>query len=189
MNEMNLEQNASVKLVKAEDRGIQPLLDLFNPKGKFIVEHFDKDGNKKGEYEFPNGITNVGKNLILNVMFNDATQIANNSWFIGLIDSSGFTALADADTMSSHGGWNEFTSYSDATRIAWGSQTSSAQSTSNSTPATFNINGSGTVKGVFIVSNSTKSGTTGSLWATALFAADVPVTNGDQLKVTYTVSC
>lgn len=155
--------------------------------GHYKVEHYR--GNRLlGCYRFPNGITNVGKNKILDVMFNDGAQIANNSWFIGLVDSSGFTAFAATDTMASHGGWNEFTSYSEATRVAWGSGAASGQSTTNSTPATFNINGSGTVKGVFIPSNSTKSGTTGTLWSTAAFSADVPVNNGDQLKVTYTVS-
>lgn len=135
-----------------------------------------------------NDIVNVGKNYIFNVMFNNGTQIANNSWFIGLISLTSFTALAAADTMSSHSGWTEFTGYSQANRVAWGSQTATAQSTSNTTPAQFDITSSGTVKGVFITSNSTISGTTGTLWATALFGADVPVTNGDQLKITYTVS-
>lgn len=162
--------------------------NLFNPKGHFSVQHFNKNGKLIGEYEFPNGITDEGKDQILDVQFNDATQIANNSWFIGLIDLSGFTALADTDTMASHSGWNEFTSYSEATRVAWGSGAAASESTTNSSPATFNINGSGIIKGVLVPTNSTKGGTSGTLWATALFAADVPVSNGDQMKITYTVS-
>jgi hypothetical protein len=162
--------------------------NLFNPKGKFHVELLDRFGRLKARYEMPNGITNEGKNKILNVMFNDGVQIANSSWYIGLIDNSGFSTLADTDVMSSHAGWNEFTSYSEANRVAWGSGTASVQSTTNATPATFNVSGSGTVKGVLVVSNNTKGGTSGTLWATALFSADVPVSNGDQLKVTYTVS-
>jgi len=161
---------------------------VLSPKGRFQIEHYDRLGRLLGKYDFPNGITNVGKNLILDVMFNDGVQVANASWYIGLIDNSGFTALADADIMSSHSGWNEFTSYSESNRVAWGSGAAASQSTTNASPATFNISGSGTVKGVFVVSNNTKSGTSGSLWATALFSADVPVSNGDQLKVTYTVS-
>lgn len=161
---------------------------LFNPKGKFYIEHTDKHGRVKGRYEIPNGIVNEGKNRILDVMFNDGTQIANSSWYIGLIDNSGYSTLADTDTMSSHAGWNEFTSYSEANRVAWGSGAAASQSTTNATPATFNISGSGTVKGVLVTSNNTKGGTSGLLWATALFSADVPVSNGDQLKITYTVS-
>jgi len=160
----------------------------FVPKGQFQVEHYNSKGKLLGIYDLPNGITNVGKDLILDVMFNDGVAIANNSWFVGLIDLSGFTALAAADTMASHAGWNEFTTYSEANRVAWGSGAAASQSTTNSSPATFNVTGSATVKGIFINSNNTKSGSTGTLWSTALFAADVPVTNGDQLKVTYTVS-
>lgn len=156
-------------------------------KGKYRLEIF-RAGMLLKALEGPNGITNAGKDSILDVYFSDATQIAAASWYIGLIDSSGFTSLAAGDTMSSHSGWNEFTSYSEGTRVAWGPGNPSSQSITNSTAATFNINGSGTVKGVFVVSNSTKGGTTGTLWATATFSADVPVTNGDQLKVTYTVS-
>ena len=163
--------------------------DDFIPKGRFQIEHYDKDGNLKGKYDISNAIVNAGKNKILDVMFNDSAQIANNSWFIGLLDASGFTALNDTDTMSSHSGWNEFTTYSQGTRVAWGSGTAASQSTTNSTPATFDVTGSATVKGIFVVSNSTKGGTTGTLWATGLFTADVPVSNGDQLKITYTVSC
>ena len=159
-----------------------------NPRGKLFVEHFNKLGEKIGTYDFPNGITDVGKDLLLDVMFNDGAAVANNSWFVALIDLSGYSALADADTMASHAGWNEFTSYSEGTRVAWGSGASSGESVTNASPATFNISGSGTVKGVFITSVSTKSGSTGTLWATALFASDVPVSNGDQLKVTYTTS-
>jgi hypothetical protein len=36
------------------------------------------------------------------------------------------------------------------------------------------------VKGIFIVTNNTKGGTTGTLWSTALFSADVPVANGKE---------
>lgn len=159
-----------------------------SPRGRFVIEHI-RDGKRINRYEMPNGITNVGKNLLLDVMFNGGNQVANNSWFIGLIDNEGYTALAAADTMSSHAGWAAFASYSEATRVAWGSGAASSQSTTNATAATFNINGSGTVKGVFVTSNSTKGGTTGTLWATALFSGDVAVVSGDQLKVTYTVSC
>ena len=167
-------------------------MNLFNPKGFFVVEHLGKNGKLKSRYKMPNGITNQGRNQILNVMFNAEAQIANNSWFIGLIDITSFVALAATDTAAQIGGsngWNEFTLYSEANRVAWGSGTTTTQTTSNASPATFNISGgSGTVKGVFVVTNNTKTGTSGKLWATALFSADVPVTTGDQLKVTYSVT-
>jgi len=122
-------------------------------------------------------------------MFNDGTQIANSSWYIALIDNGGFSALSASDTMSSHSGWSEFVTYSQSTRVAWGSGAASGQATTNASPATFDITGSGTIYGIFVTSGSAKSGTSGTLWATAGFASTVPVSNGDQLKITYTVSC
>ncbi len=156
-------------------------------RGFFNVRHFRKNQLQK-EYNFFNDITNIGKNTLFDVMFHDGTQIGSASWFIGLISSSGYSALAAADTMSSHAGWTEFTGYSQATRVAWGPGASASQTITNASAATFDVNASGTVKGVFVPSNSTKGGTTGILWATALFAADVPVVNGDQLRITYSVS-
>jgi len=181
---LDFKQAASVTM--ARKRLVEQWLKFTDP---IVVEHYDKDGNLKGKYDALNDIVNVGKNLLLNVMFNDGTQVANNSWFIGLISNSGYSALAAADTMSSHAGWTEFTGYSEANRVAWGSGTATTQSTTNASAATFSINASGTVKGVFITTQNTKGGTTGTLWATALFSADVAVTNGDELRVTYTVSC
>lgn len=162
------------------------VMDQIAPKGKFVVEHFDKDGNLKGRHEFPNGVTNEGKDHWLSVTFNNGTQV--NPWYIGLIDESGYTALDATDTMSSHAGWTEFTSYSEGTRVDWAEDAPSSQSITNSTPITFTISGAGTLKGVFVVSNSTKGGSTGTLWATALFASDIPVAISDLLKITYTVT-
>lgn len=152
----------------------------------FTVEHW-RNGEKIGDIEVLNGIVDVGLNSLLDVTFRNQTQIA--TWYMGLVDNSGFSAFADADTMSSHSGWNEFTTYSDANRITWVPAAAASRAISNSvTSADFNINGSGTVKGIFITSDNTKSGTTGTLWATAAFASTVAVVNGDVLKVTYTIS-
>ena len=183
MNHFSLSQEAIANVIRQRS-----IIDrIFTNKNPIKVEHW-RNGKLFNIYDTHNDIVNQGKNYILDVMFNNGTQIANNSWFIGLISLTGFTGLAATDTMSSHSGWTEFTGYTQATRVAWGSQAASGQSTTNTTAATFDINASGTVKGVFIPSNSTKGGTTGTLWATALFAADVPVSSSDQLKITYTVS-
>jgi hypothetical protein len=161
--------------------------DKLNLRGKYRVDHF-RSGRLLDTYLINNDITNEGKNLLFDVMFNDETQIASSSWYIGLISLTSYSALAATDVMSSHGGWTEFTSYSQANRVAWGPDAAASQSVTNGTPATFDMSSSGTVKGVFITSNNTKGGTSGKLWSTALFSADVPVVNGDQLKVTYTLN-
>jgi hypothetical protein len=200
MDRMNFQSKASVQMTRSRkvesvlelDHKVQrgpELLEKLLMKGKFQVEHRDKGGKLIGIYDLPNGITNIGKNKVLDVMFNDSTPIANASWFIGLIDNASFSALAAGDTMASHAGWIEFTGYSQATRVAWGSGAASSQSTTNASPATFDITGTATLNGIFVNSIGTKGGTTGTLWATASFTSTVPVNNGDQMKITYTVSC
>ena len=155
--------------------------------GHFTIEHRDSDGNLKGRYDVPNGIVDEGLNHILDVEFHGETQIS--TWYVGLVDNSGFTAFSDDDTLSSHGDWSEFTSYTEANRVEWEEDAASSRSISNSTTADFSINASGNVKGIFVSSNNVKStGNTGTLWSTAAFSSVVATANGDTLKVTYTVS-
>jgi hypothetical protein len=154
-------------------------------KGSWHVQ-LERDGKIILDKVFPNGITNEGKNTILDVMFHGTAATA--TWYLGLISNTGYSALAAADTMGSHAGWTEFTGYSEGTRQEWTEDAAASQAITNSTPVTFNINAGGTLKGGFLTSGSAKSGTTGILWGTALFNADIPVLNGDVLRVTYTVT-
>lgn len=158
-----------------------------NLAGRFVVEHRDSDDNLKAIYDFPNGIVDEGMDKLLDVMFHADTQIT--TWYIGLVDNSGFSAFADVDTLSSHGGWSEFTNYTEANRVEWEEDAASSRSISNSTTADFSINASGNLKGIFVSNNNVKStGNTGTLWSTAAFSSVVATANGDTLKVTYTVS-
>ena len=163
------------------------IMSLFDPKGEYFIEHYDKDGNLKGKYRVENGITNQGKNKILDCMFNASSQIAAASWYAGLISNAGSPSLAAADTLASHAGWTEFTNYS-GNRPAWGQGAASGQAVTNASQFTFNITATGTLYGLLICSVNT--GGTGSdiLWSTAAFPETVPVSNGDQMKGTYTLA-
>lgn len=154
-------------------------------KGVFKLEHV-RDGKVLNVQEFENGVVNVGKDAILNIMFHADPQIT--TWYLGLIDNAGGPTLAAADTMSSHAGWAELTAYTEANRVTWTEDAAASQSITNSTAVTFTANATNTVYGIFLTSDNTKGGTTGTLWATAAFASPVSVVNLDQLKVTYTVS-
>lgn len=160
-------------------------IDSLAFKGKFTMQHI-RDGQVIGEYEIPNGVTNSAKDTALDILFYTASKISN--WYCGLISGASYSGVAAADTMASHAGWLEFTGYSQANRVAWGTGAPSSQVVTNSSAMTFSINASGTLKGIFIASNNTKSGTTGTLWSTALFAADLSVNSGDSLNFTYTVN-
>lgn len=159
--------------------------------GFFVVECVDADGNRRWIEPAKNGVTDAGIAHLLSVGFVSGTQVT--SWFLGIVDNAGFTAFAAGDTMASHAGWSEVASgnYSDTTRVAWSPGAPSGGAIVNGTTSDFHmINGSAlSVKGVFLVSDSTKAGTAGTLFATAAFASGAQsVNNGDTLKVTYTLS-
>ena len=161
-------------------------VEELKPSGVFTVEIFDKNGKLKQTIEIPNGVTTVGKNLMLGAMFNGVSPAT--TWYIGLIDNSGYSAVAAGDTMSSHTGWNEFTTYDESARVEWTEGAAASGSITSSSVSTFTIGGNGTLRGIFVVSNSTKGGTSGTLWSTALFAAATAVADDDQIKITYTVN-
>ncbi len=174
------------KIITPDNGGIISILDF---KGRWVAEKW-RNGKLLLRDPFPNAIVNVGKNYILDTMFNNQTQIAQSSWCIGIIDNSGFTALAASDTMASHSGWTtENVAYSESTRVAWGQGSSSGQTVTNASAAVFDMTGTATLQGVFLTSNNTKSGTTGILWTEALFSSPIPVTSGDQIKISYSIAC
>lgn len=155
--------------------------------GWFEVEHYrvnPETGIKEliGTYEAKNGVVDVGANELLDIMFHGDTQIT--TWYIGLIDNSPSPTLANADTLASHAGWDEFTDYT-GNRQEWAEGAAAARVMTNATPATFPITATGEVRGMFLASVNT--GTAGVLFATAFFPAAVPVANTDELKVTYNV--
>lgn len=196
-SELNIRQSAEAVLVPGPAKCLQSDIKM---KGRYVIEHW-RNGVRINEWHFSNDIVNEGKNKLLDVMFDGATQI--DPWYLGLIDNAGYSALAATDTYDdidqAGNGWDEFTNYEIAAntvnRGTWAADAASAQSISNSTVTVFDITGSGTVKGIFLVggiANAILKGNHepgGTLWATALFGSgDVAVQNSDQLKVTYTVS-
>jgi hypothetical protein len=157
-------------------------------------------------YEFHNLVPDVSINKLLSDTY--TTKSADSQYYVGLITGPGAAGCASGDTMASHAGWSENTTYSNTTRVVWcpGSGTISSnactgmgavsgKSTSNSTaPAVFNINGTATIGGSFMVSGSagtadTKSGTGGTLRSCGAFSSgDKAVSNGGTLTVTITAT-
>ena len=162
-------------------------------KGFYTVQCHDADGNLKWEEVTPNTVVNVGLQDMNTQYFKGTTYTA--AWYLGLITGPGSgNTYAAGDTMSSHAGWTENTDYSQATRPAcsFGTATTANPSviTNSSSAATFSINGTATIAGAFLVNNSTKGGSTGTLFSAANFSSpgDRAVVSGDTLTVTYTFS-
>lgn len=137
--------------------------------------------------EFPNGITDEGIHHVLD-RFTDITAptLTLAPWAAGLIDASGFTGVADADTMSSHSGWTEATQYDESVRQNLAFSAAATRAISDS--VSFAINATKTIQGLFVSSDNTKSGTSGTLFSTALFATPPALVSGNTLTANYTLS-
>jgi len=160
--------------------------------GVYKIQCHDALGNLKWEAESKNLVVNVGLQDMNAKYFTGSAYTA--AWYIGLYGAGASNTPAASDTMSSHAGWTENTGYSNATRpvCTFGTPTTANPSvaTNSASPASFTINATSTVGGAFLVSNSTKGGTTGTLFSAADFGApgDRSVANADVLTVTYTLS-
>lgn len=134
----------------------------------------------------PNMATTVGKNYMLNAAFRGSAQLS--SWYSGLVAYASGVAFAEGDTMSSHAGWTENTAYSEGTRPQW-SAAAAAGSSMTAPTYTFTVNASGqALHGLFVNSDSTKGGTTGTLWATGAFSTTKRPNNGAVLQCVYTTT-
>jgi len=160
--------------------------------GIFTIECRDTEGNLKWAESLHNLVVNVGLQDMNAKYFSGSSYTA--AWYIGLYGAGASNTPAAADTASSHAGWTEVVPYSNATRPActFGTATTADPSviTNSASPAAFTINATATVGGAFLISNNTKSGTTGTLFSASDFAApgDRVVASGDTLNVTYTFS-
>jgi len=145
-----------------------------------------RDGKVIDKWQDHNLVTNEGLNDLLSVCLVGGTQKA--SWYVGLFEGN-YTPLATVTAATVASAATECTAYDEATRPAWGGATPASQSTTNSaSKATFTINATKSVYGAFLVSNNTKGGTGGVLFAITRFSSVRSVVATDQLLVTYTVS-
>jgi len=161
--------------------------EMVNPVGTYTIECRDADGNIKWSETIHNLVTTVGKNDMLDKYLSGSAYTA--AWYLGLISSTGYSALSAADTAASHAGWTESTAYSEATRPAPSFSAASAGSKTTSAAVAFSMNATVTIKGCFLISNNTKGGTTGILFSEGLFTGgDRSLVSGDALNVTYTLS-
>jgi len=168
------------------------LADSAKASGVYHIQCWDKDGNLKWEAESKNLVVNGGLQDMNAKYFTGSAYTA--AWYLGLYGAAASNNPAAGDTMASHAGWTENTTYSNATRpactFATPTTANPSVATNSASPASFSINGTTTVGGAFLVSNSTKGGSTGTLYSAADFSApgDRSVVSGDTLTVTYTLS-
>lgn len=176
---------ASITSVNATQTGLKA-------GGVYAIQCFDKEGNLKWESKSDNLVVNVGLKDMNDKYFTGSGYTA--AWYIGLYGAAASNNPAAGDTAASHAGWTEVTTYSQATRpqAVFAAATTADPSVISNTasPAVYSINGTTTVGGAFLISNSTKGGTTGILFSAADFQSpgDRSVASGDTINVTYQFS-
>jgi hypothetical protein len=156
--------------------------------GVYTVVCIGADGVEKWRDEFPNLVVNAGLKLMNDTFFAGSAYTA--VWYLGLITGPGSgTTFAASDTMSSHIGWTEDTTYSNTNRptVTFGAASLADPSVIATSATSFTINGATTVAGAFLTTNNTKGGTTGTLFSASDFTGgDRILASGDTLNVTYT---
>ncbi|MGO1500833.1 MAG: hypothetical protein ACTHWH_06070, partial [Marinobacter sp.] len=148
-------------------------------------------GNWKAEIRDPSGVlvdVCEWQNLIVNTGLNqllDGGLAGAGPWHIGLTDGS--PTVAAADTMASHTGWTEVVGYDEAVRQTWTPGAVASQKVNNNaSAAVFTVtSNSTTIGGAFLADASTKSGSTGLLFAAGAFTqGDVTLSAGSSITVT-----
>jgi hypothetical protein len=158
--------------------------------GVYRVECVGADGQVKWTDTMSNLVVAEGLEYMNDVFFSGSSYDA--TWYLGLITGpAASTTFTGADTLASHAGWTEFTSYTGSRKtVTFGSATLATPSviTSSGSPSSFAITGTATVAGAFLCDVS--SGTSGVLFSEADFDSpgDRSVVSGDTLNVSYTFS-
>lgn len=157
--------------------------------GEFHFTCYDKDGNIKWTDVAKNIVVTAGLEDMNNTYFAGTTYTA--AWYVGLVNASGFSAYDTTDTLSSHTGWSETTSYygSDRADATFGAATAASPSviSNSASQASFAMSGTVTVKGAFLTNTQDKLTNTGLLFSVSSFQSpgDRSVVDGDTLNVTY----
>jgi len=167
-----------------------------NAQGRYVIDCVGADGRIKWRETIDNIVCTVGKNLMLD------TALAGSAYtvvgpYMGLISSTSYTAVAAADTMTSHAGWleaggaNAPTYSGNRKTAAWSAATAGGKALSAA--LAYAMTGTGTVKGAFLVfgtaASATKDDTGGTLWSAGTFTTgDKAVVSADTLNVSYSTS-
>jgi len=164
---------------------------LLLPASKIAVEgayhgQIVRDGQIIDEFEDKNLVVNQGLNALLDIMFHGSAQIS--TWYLGVFEGN-YTPVASVTASTIAGDSTESMAYDEASRPAFDEAAASGQSITNSASrATFTFNASKTIYGAFLISDSVKSGTAGTLFSAARFSSTKNVVAGDQLLLAYTFS-
>lgn len=166
-------------------------------RGRYVLECWEDERRERliWREELDNVVCTLGKNLALDTFLAGVAYTVTGP-FLGLISSSGFTAVSAADTMASHTGWveagiaNAPTYSGGRPTAAWAAASAGAKALS--APASYTFTGSGTVQGAFMTYGTgavaTVDNTAGTLLSASAFGTGQPVISGNVLTLSYSLS-
>jgi len=184
---MTIETSKSSETVSGAVARKTGFVEGMSAGGVFTVTCYDSNGNQKWVDIAPNLVVNTGLQDMNTKYFTGSTYTA--TWYIGLVgNTSSNTTFSGDDTLASHTGWEENTSYSGNRKAAtFGAATLADPSNINnaSSTASFTMNANATISGAFLANVAT--GTSGTLFSVSDFQSpgDRQVVSGDVLNVTY----
>ena len=155
--------------------------------GVFTVTCYDSQGNEKWVDIAQNIVVNTGLQDMNTKYFSGSSYTA--AWYIGLVNgNAASTTYSGGDTLASHTGWTENSSYSGNRKaMTFGAATLNNPSNINnaSSTASFTMNATANIAGAFVCNVATTN--TGLLFSAADFQSpgDRSVVSGDVLNVTY----
>lgn len=144
---------------------------------RFLVRH----GHVLARIVSHNLVTTAGLNHTL------TAALPNGAWFVG---QKGAGTVSASDTMASHAGWSELSTYTQATRPALVLSTPSGGSANNTASlAIFTAPTGGlTFHGWLVVNTSNKGGATGTLYSAANHSSPQAIAAGSALRQTLTAT-
>jgi hypothetical protein len=184
---MSNEKSKSSEQISSDVVNKKGFVEGLSAGGVFTVTCIDKDGHEKWVDIAPNLVVNTGLQAMNTQFFTGSAYTA--AWYIGLVNgTSASTTFSGGDTLATHAGWTENSSYTGTRKAAsFGAATLNDPSNINnsSSAASFTMNANATIAGAFLAN--VASGTTGLLFSAADFQSpgDRTVVSGDVLNITY----
>lgn len=166
------------------------MIETVRAAGLWEMWFLDRYGVERWRERFENVVVTVGKNLALDTYLAGSAYTVTGP-YVFIVSTTGFTAFAAADTMTSHTGWAESTAYATRGLISWSA--ASGGSKSFATASAITITGTDTLQGGGLVygsgASSTAGNTGGTLYSAGSFTGGTQgVTGGGTLNVSYTAS-
>jgi hypothetical protein len=170
-NRMGFADRATAEVGTAASEGL-------TLRGRFEIELRDEQGEMlHHEVIEPNIVVDTGIDYIFQNDFEAATQ------YVGLLAATPSPVAGSTMTIT-----KAESNLSNATRPQWVKAYAAKTLSNTATKAAFTFNGTDTIGGALIATDSTKAGTTGTLVAAKAFAGNLVVANGYTLTVQYDIS-